>query len=538
VYLSYEFIKPDSIEYREYQVNIARSCLKNNTLVVLPTGLGKTVIALIVIASLLKKNCKILFLAPTKPLVNQHTAFLKQFLTIDKNEIVIFTGEISPKKRTKLWKDAKIIVSTPQVIENDLENSRISLEDFCLVIFDEAHRAVGEYSYVFVAKKYLEQRKKDGLILGMTASPGSDIDRIVEICSNLHIHNIEIRNRYDKDVRPYIHGLTLEWRLIELPQEFSRVISLLSEVLSEKLGMLKTAGFLETASLSRISMRKLLDMREGIQEALESKLLPSREMFKIIMAHTIALKVYHALELIKTQGVSALRRYLKRIQSEASLKKGSRASKHLIRDRRIIEVMLQLKKIDIEHPKLKVLSEIVKDQIEKNKDSRIIVFTQYRDTALQIIEHLSSIENVKAARFVGQATKIEDKGLSQKEQEVIIKKFKNGEYNTLVATSVAEEGLDIPSTDLVVFYEPIPSEIRSIQRKGRTARRMQGRVVILIAKNTQDEAYYWSSVRKEKMMYKQLKTINLKLDKSKGAIIEAKDLYPKKPEQKKLTEYI
>ncbi|MCD6572281.1 MAG: DEAD/DEAH box helicase [Thermoplasmata archaeon] len=535
MYLNYEFIKPNSIEYREYQVNIAKSCLKSNTLVVLPTGLGKTVIALIVIASLLKKNCKILFLAPTKPLVNQHTSFLRQFLTLDGREIAIFTGEISPDKRSKLWKEAKIIVSTPQVIENDLENNRISLEDFCLVIFDEAHRAVGEYSYVFVAKKYIEQRKEEKHVLGMTASPGSDIDRIMEICKNLDIHNIEIRNRYDKDVRPYVHGLTLEWKLVELPEEFSRIIKLLSDVLSEKLGMLKAAGFLETAALSRISMRRLLEVRDAIQDALENKTFSSKEIYKILMAHTIALKTYHALELIKTQGASALKRYLKRMQSEASAKKGNNASKHFIRDRRIIEVMLHLKKLDVEHPKLKVLSEIVKDQLEKNKQSRIIIFTQYRDTALQILNSLSNMEEVKAVRFVGQATKIEDKGLTQKEQETIIKKFKEGEYNTLIATSVAEEGLDIPSTDLVIFYEPIPSEIRSIQRKGRTARKMRGRVVILIAKNTQDEAYYWSSVRKEKLMYNQLKTINLKL---KDRKIEIEDLYPKKSKQKRLIDYM
>ncbi|RLF30592.1 MAG: Hef nuclease [Thermoplasmata archaeon] len=535
VYLKHDFIKPDSIEYREYQVNIAKTCLESNTLVVLPTGLGKTVIALIVIASLLSRKCKILFLAPTKPLVNQHTAFLKQFLTLDEDEIVIFTGEISPDKRTKLWKETKIIVSTPQVIENDLKNNRISLEDFCLIIFDEAHRAVGEYSYVFVAKKYKEQRKKDRRILGMTASPGSDIDRILEICENLEINNVEIRSRYDKDVRPYVHGLTIEWKLVELPEEFNRIIMLLSEVLSEKLGMLKTAGLLETAALSRISMRKLLEVRNIIQDILENNVLPSKEMYKILMAHTIALKTYHALELIKTQGATALRRYFKRIQSETLMKKGNNASKHFIRDRRVIEAMLHLKKLDVEHPKLKVLSEIVEDQLKKNRESRIIIFTQYRDTALQILDQISNIKEVKAARFVGQTTKVEDKGLSQREQEKIIRKFKDGEYNTLVATSVAEEGLDIPSTDLVIFYEPIPSEIRSIQRKGRTARKMKGRVVILIAKKTQDEAYYWSSVRKEKLMYNQLKTINLRL---RGGKAKIDDLYPKKEQQKKLLDYM
>ncbi|MCJ2514019.1 MAG: DEAD/DEAH box helicase family protein, partial [Candidatus Thermoplasmatota archaeon] len=98
-------IKSNSIEFREYQVNIAESSYKENTLLVLPTGLGKTVIALILISKIIKINQnseKILFLAPTKPLVLQHAQFLKNFLTINNELISTFTGEISPEERNKL----------------------------------------------------------------------------------------------------------------------------------------------------------------------------------------------------------------------------------------------------------------------------------------------------------------------------------------------------------------------------------------------------------------------------------------------------
>jgi ERCC4-related helicase len=54
--------------------------------------------------------------------------------------------------------------------------------------------------------------------------------------------------------------------------------------------------------------------------------------------------------------------------------------------------------------------------------------------------------------------------MSQEEQSAVLESFRNGEFDVLVATSIAEEGLDIPEVDLVVFYEPIPSEIRYIQR--------------------------------------------------------------------------
>jgi Fanconi anemia group M protein len=117
---------------------------------------------------------------------------------------------------------------------------------------------------------------------------------------------------------------------------------------------------------------------------------------------------------------------------------------------------------------------------------------------------LEDVPGAKAVRFVGQASKREDIGLSQDEQKQIIEDFRNKEYNFLVCTSVGEEGLDIPSVDMVVFYEPVPSEIRKIQREGRTGRKRAGKVVVLITKNTMDESRYWASHYKQKRMRKAL----------------------------------
>ena len=114
-----------------------------------------------------------------------------------------------------MWK-TRIIVSTPQVIENDLLSKRLNLKDVSFIIFDEGHHAVGEYAYVFVSEMHQKHREKDRLVLGMTASPGYDIDKILEVCKNLDISNIEIRSKYDRDVRPYVHDLKIFW--IILPQ--------------------------------------------------------------------------------------------------------------------------------------------------------------------------------------------------------------------------------------------------------------------------------------------------------------------------------
>jgi len=513
VKIKHEFIKPDTVERREYQVNIANSASKDNTLVVLPTGMGKTIIALILTAEELKKeNNKILFLAPTKPLVIQHAQFLQEFLTINKEYITIFTGEISPAKRREMWKKARIIVSTPQVIENDLLSKRLDLKDISFIIFDECHHAVGEYAYVFVSEMYQKQRG-DRLVLGMTASPGNDISKILEVCKNLDIDNIEIRTKYDPDVKPYVHDLKITWKEIPLPQDFAHTIQLLRKALSERLKILKNVGVVESSSISLINRTKLLDAQKRIQAEIRSRAKPPKILFTAASTQSEAMKIHYAVELIQTQGINALKNYFQRMGKEAVSKDSSKASRSIMADNNILEAVAYAKSLDIEHPKVQEIVRIVERQLETKPDSRIIIFTHYRDTSSYVSELLEKVENARPSRFIGQAAKDGDKGLTQKEQSKVIQKFKDGEFNVLIATSVAEEGLDIPSTDLVIFYEPIPSEIRAIQRRGRTGRKMPGNVIILITKGTPDEGYYWAAKRKEKRMRSELELIRSKLGK-------------------------
>ncbi len=539
MYINKDNIKKDSIEKRQYQINIAESAKNENTLVVLPTGMGKTIIALILIAEHIKnnKNDKILFLSPTKPLVNQHTSFLKEFLSINEEEIAIFTGEISPKKREDLWNKRRIIVSTPQVIQNDLLSRRLNLEDVSFIIFDECHHAVGEYAYVFVSEMYQKQRKKRH-VLGITASPGNDIEKIMEVTKNLDISNVEIRTKYDPDVKPYIHDLKIEWKEIKLPNDFSSTIQLLKKALSERLKKLKDITILDSASVSSINKRKLLDAQKKIQAEIKSRTNPPKILFKAASLQSECMKIHYALELFQTQGVNAFLNYFSRMSKEINSKKSSKSSKVLLNDNSILEAIAYAKTLDIEHPKIEWVNNIVKEQIKNKNNSKIIVFTHYRDTSKYITKHLEKNENIIPVRFIGQAVKNGDKGLTQKQQAEIISKFKNGDYNVLVATSVAEEGLDIPSTDLVIFYEPIPSEIRFIQRRGRTARKMPGKVIILIAKNTPDVGYYWSAKRKEKRMRNELSILRNKLEKN---FEDAKSVYDKEikdsSKQRTLKEY-
>jgi len=506
VYLHQDFIKLDSIERREYQFNIAQTAMKANTLVVLPTGMGKTIIALLLIAKeLARHDTNILFLSPTKPLVNQHAQFLTSMLTLE-DTVAVFTGEIPPEKRIAIWNSKRIIVSTPQVIENDLISQRYDLSRTSLIIFDEVHRAVGNYSYVYIAEMYKKQRQ-DRRSLGMTASPGYDLPTILEICKTLDITNIEIRTKTDPDVRPYVHELEIRWKEIMLPPEFLHTLQLLRKALAMRLDLLKKTGVLDSASITLINRKKLLEVQQKIQQLLRSTPQPSQTLFQAASAQNAAIKLAHAIELLQTQGVNALNGYFTRMAAEASSKGGSKASRDIMRDPNVLEALAYLKSLKIEHPKIPEIVSIVREQLTANPHSKIIVFTHYRDTSQYVLQQLEVVPGALPVRFIGQAAKENDKGLTQKEQIDIIRRFKEGDYNILIATSVAEEGLDIPSTDLVVFFEPVPSEIRTIQRKGRTARKMAGKVIILIAKGTPDEAYYWSSRYKERKMHGELEVL-------------------------------
>ncbi len=502
-YLEHPLLRPECVEKRLFQIDLAATALRASSLIVVPTGLGKTVIALIVLLPRLEKG-KVLFLAPTKPLVEQHASFLRSVLK-DESMVALMTGEVSSEKRSEVWSQARIVVSTPQVIENDLLSRRIDLRNVSLIIFDEAHRGVGNYAYVYIANLYA-RNASDPLVLGITASPGSQSEKIGEICTNLGIEKIQTRTEDDPDVAPFVHQREIEWVKVVVPDELLKIRTEIEEVLKGRIDDLNRLGVSSVRIDPRASKKELLGLQALFSSSAARQANPA--IFKAISVMAEVLKLHHAVELAETQGTDALARYFQRLHGEALSRSGSKASRRLMEDPKLRRAMNAVIETKIEHPKLAAVQQILKEQLAEKPDSRIMVFTNYRDTASALLRFLKQDPEIKAARFVGQSSRQDDEGLSQKKQAEMLSKFRAGEFNVLIATSVGEEGIDIPSTDLVLFYEPVPSEIRSIQRKGRTGRARAGRVVVLMAKGTRDEAYYWISDRKEKTMQKQIRGLS------------------------------
>ncbi|AAB99518.1 TPA: DEAD/DEAH box helicase family protein [Methanocaldococcus jannaschii] len=517
MFIEHPLIKPKTLEARLYQQIIAANALKKKTLCVLSTGLGKTAIAILVIAGILtKKDGKVLILAPSRPLVEQHYNRLKQVLNIDEDKIIALTGKIQPKKRAELYKKGKIFIATPQVIENDIIAGRINVDEFILLIADEAHHTTGDHAYAFVAKKFKDKCH----ILGLTASPGSDIDKVMEICENLGIEHVEVRTEDDEDVKPYIAKVKLIPIRIDLPNEFKRALKLINEALKERLKILKDAGVIN--SIADVTKTELIE--------LNNKLFSYDEevKYELIKVCSEALKLMHAKELLESQGKSVFLNYINKLSMQRT-----KSAKSIVNDEKVREAVNLLMKSDVEHPKLGKVVDMVKNILEKNKDERIIIFAQYRDTVEKIVNLLTQ-NGIKAIRFIGQANK-EGKGMSQKEQIEAIERFKK-EGSVLVSTSVSEEGIDIPSVNYIIFYEPVPSEIRFIQRRGRAMRGEGGKVYVLIAKGTADEAYYRSALYKEREMKRLLKNMCYLLNKRLQKKFEEKSKEEIKEETEEIKE--
>ncbi|MBU0930209.1 MAG: DEAD/DEAH box helicase [Nanoarchaeota archaeon] len=474
---------------REYQTKIFETAKKYNTLVVLPTGIGKTAIALLLAENRLSlyPESKILICCPTKPLCAQHVKSFGEFFSIDSNEIILYTGATNPKKRSELWNNGKIIIATPQTIESDIINSRISLENISLLVLDEAHRSRMKYASTFVAKNYNENAVNKR-ILALTASPGSTKEKIDEIKNNLFLDTIEIRTETDDDVKDYIQEKEIEWVKVNLPEEFNKIKDMIKLMMDEKINELRRI----------IPNKKFFNKKDllALQFQFRKSIMKGNKMaFWGVSLTAQLLKLSHALELIETQGIKQLMQYWDKLEDDKS-----KAARTIVNDTRIKKAMQYcLDFNESKHPKMQKLKEIVQSELEKNKEAKIIVFANFRNTIDEIYKEIND-GLIKPVILVGQK-----EGLTQKEQIKRIRDFEEGLYNVLIGTSISEEGLDIKGgADMAIFYESVPSEIRMIQRRGRVGRLIKGKIIFLITKKTRDESYYWAAKSKERTMKKTL----------------------------------
>jgi Fanconi anemia group M protein len=489
------------IEKRRYQLRLADTARRDHTLVCLPTGLGKTAVSLLVTADRLAEHGgRSLLLAPTKPLVQQHAAFYRDALDVPDDEVVVFTGAVRPEDRAALWGDARVVCATPQVVENDLVGNRITLADVVHCTFDECHRATGEYAYNYIADRYHADADRP-LVTGMSASPGGDKEEILTVCDNLGLREVAVMTEDDADVEAHTYHTAVEWEEVELPEAVLEIRDLLGDVISDRLESLCELGVAATTD-PNLSQSQLNRIRAKLQRLVDEG---DSDGYQGMSAHAEIMKLRRAVELVETQSVESLRRYFERQRDAARSSGASKASQRFVSEPRVREAMQRAEAFEDLHPKFRRTRILLAQALGVQDGERVIVFTESRDTAESLTDFLG--EHFETRRFVGQGDKEGSDGMTQTEQQETLSAFRTGEFEVLVSTSVAEEGLDVPDVDLVLFYEPVPKGIRSIQRKGRTGRASEGRVVVLMAADTRDEAFFWKSRNEEQRMAEELRKL-------------------------------
>ncbi|KAF8971564.1 hypothetical protein BDZ97DRAFT_1651060 [Flammula alnicola] len=490
------YIFPINRPKRDYQFNIVKNSLFENTLVALPTGLGKTFIAGVVMLNYHRwfPEGKVIFVAPTKPLVAQQVSACHETCGIPGGDSIELTGEVSAHVRARYWKEKRVFFMTPQTLVNDLLKENCDVRDIVLLVVDEAHRATGDYAYNQVIR-FLMAKNPHFRVLALTATPGNNPEAVQVLIDGLHISRIEIRDEQSLDLKAYIHKKVFHQHIIKASGDLAIFRDLLVKVMDPLMKPVLQAGLFYPSDTAiklhpyrpQRMMTTLKDRRLFMPLSMLSKL--ARLMlylltgsFKACYDHILEISRDQANE--EVEGVKKKKASNKRLEDDPNFRAFVQEFENQhTRGFSIHPKIEKLKTILIQHFGSKLGDEAVED------DTKVMVFSSYRSVVEEIVAELDKERPlIRATQFIGQGVdKQGKKGLSQKEQLEVIKKFKAGEYNVLVATCIGEEGLDIGDIDLTVCYDADKAPTRMIQRFGRTGRKREGTIHALLAEGREED---------------------------------------------------
>lgn len=497
------YIYPINYEIRDYQFNIIEKSFYHNMLVALPTGLGKTFIAATMILNYWRwfPKAKIIFMAPTRPLVAQQIKACFSIIGL-KHQFAILLDKLK-RNRLEIWSESNIFFTTPQVVENDLHNGLVDPKTISLLIIDEAHKAKGNYAYNNVVK-FINRFNTSYRILALTATPSATVEGVKEIVSNLNISKIAIRTENSIDIIKYFKHKRIDKIDVDFSEydDINQYLMYLSNASESFLKVGNERHLIEFSDPLKLNLFRLLELsKRNLANPNLNEGLKWSNHFLIKMLMFIAT----CFKKLKIYGLANFSRYFME-QKTKNLKSKNKIVTNFYKDDNIIKLEQLIEKNnhngDIKsHPKIQTLVEYVTNFFTTTpyEDSKVIVFTEFRDSALEIVKSMETVDGLSPHIFIGQASESLDKadkdsvqssseiaklkGMNQKVQKQLIRDFKANKLNILVATSIGEEGLDIGEVDLIVCYDSTSSPIKNIQRLGRTGRKRDGNILLLFSDN-------------------------------------------------------
>lgn len=500
---------------RDYQFNITQSGLFHNLLVALPTGLGKTFIAATIMLNWFRwtKSAQIVFVAPTKPLVAQQISACFGVAGVPRSQTTMLTGEAAPGIRSEEWKTKRVFFMTPQTLVNDLKTGIADPKRIVLLVVDEAHRATGGYAYVEVVS-FLRRFNKSFRVLALTATPGSTVESVQAVIDGLDIARVEIRTEQSLDIREYVHSKDIETQTFENSEEMILCMDLFSRTLQPLVDQLRTLNAYWGRDPMMLTAFGLTKARQQWMASDAGRNANMGMKAKTNAIFTVLASLAHAIDLLKYHGITPFYRHLLHFQSSIDGKKGGKYQRQIVQDDHYKKLMNYLdpwvKNPEfIGHPKLEYLKQVILNHFmdageggegSNQSATKVMIFVHFRDSAEEVTRVLKRYEPmIRPHIFVGQSSAKGSDGMNQKTQLGVVEKFKKGTYNTMVATSIGEEGLDIGEVDLIVCYDSSASPIRMLQRMGRTGRKRSGNIVLLLMQGKEEESYIRAKDNYEKM---------------------------------------
>ncbi|XP_049917156.1 Fanconi anemia group M protein [Epinephelus moara] len=514
------WIYPTNYPIREYQLKISEAALFQNTLVCLPTGLGKTFIASVVMYNFYRwyPSGKIVFMAPTKPLVAQQIEACYKVMGIPQAHMAELTGTTAAKQRQEIWRTKRVFFLTPQVMVNDLSRDTCPAQQVKCVVIDEAHKALGNHAYCQVIRQ-LGSQTLQFRVLALSATPGGDAKAVQAVISNLLIAHIELRSEESPDIRAHSHQRSVEKVVVPVGEVLSAYQARYLEVLEKFMSRLVQNRVMAHKDLRTLSKYQIILARDQFRKNPPPCITgPQQGMLEGIFALCISL--YHGYELLMQMGLRSLFFYIQGIMDGS--REMSRAKSELQRTPTLMDLYHEMEAMFVKpsagpdepfvysHPKLEKLEEVVLQHFRRwaessaeNKgpeevNTRVMIFSSFRESVQEIAAMLNRhAPLIRVMTFMGQASAGKGvKGFTQKEQLEVVCRFRQGGFNTLVSTCVGEEGLDIGEVDLIVCFDAQKNPIRLVQRMGRTGRKRQGRIVVILAEGREEKTYNQSQSNK------------------------------------------
>ncbi|NWS79570.1 IFIH1 protein, partial [Toxostoma redivivum] len=540
--------EPD-LTLRDYQMEVAKPALNGeNIIICLPTGSGKTRVAVYITKDHLDKKKrasepgKVIVLVNKVPLVEQHlqrefSPFLKRWY-----KVTGLSGDSQLKiSFPEVVRRNDVIISTAQILENSLLNvSKEEEENFSLIIIDECHHTQKEGVYNNIMRRYLKEKMKNRKlakenkplipqpqILGLTASPGvggatsysKAEEHILKICANLDAcrimtveeHASQLKNRVKEPSKKTV---------IADDKKRDPFKERITEIMTE----IQNYCQLHPKSEFGTQTYEQWVIREERRAAKEEK---RRE--RVCAEH---LKKYNdALQINDTIRMVDAYNHLNNFYKEEKSKKTVRSnddddddvepavSKQDETDEFLLDLFhakkKQLKELtgkpENENEKLIKLRNTLMEEFTKTEEPRGIIFTKTRLSAFALFQWIKDNPKfeevgIRAHYLIGCGHKSEMKPMTQNEQREVIDKFRHGNINLLIATTVAEEGLDIKKCNIVIRYGLVTNEIAMVQARGR-ARSDESTYALVASSGSGAVEREDVNIFREKMMYKAIQRV-------------------------------